>query len=431
MFKSGKSINIEGSRVRNTGGVLASPMITVFGLVLRADNAIPKEVIEFFTAKGAKIDQISEDGDKLVRLSGPFSITKGEMEQFLTKFKDLKLEVKPFVKKQAQGTITLSGMIMSGKQFGNQGNLASLTEINLNFEDFKNSGVLTSPIIRICGLELNVNNLSKEVAEFFTSKGAKIETVQVEGSKCLKLSGNFTILQQDAKVFLEKQNKVKQSLDNKDGKDVAEATNFQKQVQARLRAIERSSVQGLGVQYTYFAKQQAIQEDEAGNKRVVETQEHLYSKIPSGFRSAGATVSIKAGQGITIKDTFGSSAPKDILMNCGGNINLTNQPEEITQTGILSEIISGEDTIFESQTGTVIQNAIVLARGNIDLSSQGEIALGYEHNAAWMNATSIPSLAFAYDAVVAQGQGANDDKSTDVKDNTNASKSKSTANGKV
>lgn len=90
MFKSGKSINITSKAIRNNGGILVAPQINVHGLSLTARAPISKEVFEFFTSKGAVIEQLEEDGDKLVRITGGFTITKKEMEELVSSNKDLK-----------------------------------------------------------------------------------------------------------------------------------------------------------------------------------------------------------------------------------------------------------------------------------------------------------------------------------------------------
>ncbi len=85
MLKAGKNIKLRANSIDAMHTIQVAPQIDIHGLILRADKAISKEVIQFLKSKGCNVQQITEDGDKLVRLSGCFSLTEDEVRPFLRK----------------------------------------------------------------------------------------------------------------------------------------------------------------------------------------------------------------------------------------------------------------------------------------------------------------------------------------------------------
>jgi len=81
-MKSGARIDIEGRSFENVQGIFVAPFIDIFGLTLAADKPIPDEVRSFLAKKGIEVQQIVEDGDQLVRLSGTFKVSREELAKF-------------------------------------------------------------------------------------------------------------------------------------------------------------------------------------------------------------------------------------------------------------------------------------------------------------------------------------------------------------
>lgn len=76
MFKAGGKIALKGKSIRNVKGILVAPSIEINGLVISADKSIPKEISNFFAKHKMEVQQIVEDGDKLVRLTGEFTLRR-------------------------------------------------------------------------------------------------------------------------------------------------------------------------------------------------------------------------------------------------------------------------------------------------------------------------------------------------------------------
>src|SRR5579862_8378879 len=85
MFKSGRSIHIAAPILENVNAIQVAPLFNLHGLILKADQAIQPEIMYFLALKGLIIQQIEEDGDKLIRISGRYRLDKNDVQEFIRK----------------------------------------------------------------------------------------------------------------------------------------------------------------------------------------------------------------------------------------------------------------------------------------------------------------------------------------------------------
>lgn len=383
MFKSGKSLSVNAKTVRSNGSVLVAPKINVNSIVLTASTTIPKEVIEFFTAKGAKIEQIIEDGDKLVRLSGKFEISKAEIDAFLAKHKNL----------QAEGLKIQIETPLAGKK------LNVKPALNLVTNEFRNSGgTLVAPTMSIAGLSLDASeDLPEEVVAFLNSKGATVEQFTSElGQRLIKLSGVFTIKREEVDQFLKQQNDLKKAAEAQDIKAEAEAEalNFQKQIRARIKALQNNCLSDVSIEYAHVIKQEVMARDDAGNLQPAVQKITVGSFCPPRIVSIEDSVQMNIGTDMSA-DVIQIRAKKDITLKAGQQITVDSVRHEQLKTGMLSEITAGADASFQSGKDTTIKNAVVLAAKDIIFSTPDNLNLTFEHDSAWSNPPFIPSFVFA------------------------------------
>lgn len=386
MFKAGKSVSINGKTVKNEGGVLVAPKINFQGIVLRASTEIPKEVIDFFVSKGAKIEQISEDGDKLVRLTGNFNITKKEVLIFLDKYKDLKIQIEtPLVGKAIKSKPALD--FLKTKIFQNSG------------------GTITSPTMNIMGIELNADEeISKEVKDFLTSKGVVIKLIEKKGQKFIELSGTFTLKIEEVQAFLKQQEDLKKAAEDKKENEEAnsyleaEAINFQKQVRARMKAIyqnNQNKMDEIVFGYNFILEKDVIAQDQNGNMVPAIKQIPLLTKLPTTIH-ATESFSFSAPKDSISMGCSKAIAHEDLIFVSGKNNEIVSKPEPQINMGILGELTSGVDTSFKSKQKTAIKNSVVLAGKNIILdAAESDINFGFENNVSWVNPPLIHSFVYA------------------------------------
>lgn len=382
MFKSGKSIRIDGKSLKNKEGVLVAPRITVHGVVLSANSEIPKEVLEFFTSKGAKVDKFTEDGDKLVRLTGTFTILKADIQQLLAKDAGLKIEIDNSVL---------------------QKNPPHKPKVNLNSKIFSNSGgSLVSAKFNLLGIELDAEKpIQKGLSDFLKSKGVIVEYVESNGKK-IKISGHFTLTQEEVLKFQQAQEKAIDSSDKKESKEtkteVIEAVNFQKQVQARLHTLFKPSAK-FNIEHTFMLLEEGIFINELGLLVKGTKTIPFCSFTPSVFCAVEGPCGLKAGSSVGLG---GSKifTKGEVILDAGTTIKVepecaNNPSTNQVLSGMLSEVTSGTDTSITSKAGSNIENAVVLAGGNVDLISEQDIELAYDHDVRWINEPPIPSLIFS------------------------------------
>lgn len=92
MLKAGKAIKIDGKSFSNVNAIQVAPMISIHGLRIKAGIPIPEIVQKFLSEKRIVVQQIEEDGDNLIRISGHYSITAEEIKLFLEEHPEIQSE---------------------------------------------------------------------------------------------------------------------------------------------------------------------------------------------------------------------------------------------------------------------------------------------------------------------------------------------------
>ncbi len=116
MLKAGKSIKIKSQIYSSDNGILVSPSISIHELQLRADAPIPKIILGFLEAKGAIVQQIEEDGDKLIRISGNFRITAKEVTLFFQSHPALKASNTSVEAQESTSAINFQRQVINKRQ---------------------------------------------------------------------------------------------------------------------------------------------------------------------------------------------------------------------------------------------------------------------------------------------------------------------------
>jgi len=123
MFKSGRSIHIAAPILANMNAIQVAPLINLHGLILKADQAIHPEIMSFLTSKGLIIQQIEEDGDKLIRISGTYRLDKNDVQEFLRKNPQFSSQVESKEEQESDAVnfqAQLKQMITNKRSFSNQ-----------------------------------------------------------------------------------------------------------------------------------------------------------------------------------------------------------------------------------------------------------------------------------------------------------------------
>lgn len=267
------------------------------------------------------------------------------------------------------------------------------------------AGVMVAPKLNLQGMVLSSTTpIPKEVTDFFSSKGAKIELLEEDGDRLLRLTGSFEISAEEVQKFLSDYPSLNLRASSaaeelKETKEVADAVNFQRQVAARFKALRASMPPNMQIKYTFCALSQSLIETPSGNVETVAERTPLYSSIP---------VSLSAGNNMNLKTTLALNcgAGASILsgdatnIQAGTDISIGGPPEAETRTGFLAEMTSRGPITMESRASSRILNAVFQAGGAIEMVAAHTVEIAYEHDAYWANPPIIPSLVFAYEAAV-------------------------------
>lgn len=285
--------------------------------------------------------------------------------------------------------------------------LKSAKLIRVSSRLFKSiAGVMVTPKLNLQGMVLSsATPIPKEVTDFFSSKGAKIEFLEEDGDRLLRLTGSFEISAEEVQKFLSKYPSLNlrgsSAADElKETKEVADAVNFQRQVAARFKAVRASMTPDIQIQYTFCALSQSLIETPSGNVETASERTPLYSTILPhfcvekimDFKSTKGTLQCGAGASIISGEATN--------MQAGTDISIGGPPEPETRTGFLAEMTSRGPITMESKANSRILNAVFQAGGAIEMLAGDTVEIAYEHDAYWANPPFIPSLVFAYEAAV-------------------------------
>ena len=124
MLKSGRSIHIAAPILENVNAIQVAPLFNLHGLILKADQAIQPEIMYFLALKGLIIQQIEEDGDKLIRISGRYRLDKNDVQEFIRKNPQFSSQVESKEEQESDAVnfqAQLKQMIANQRSFANQG----------------------------------------------------------------------------------------------------------------------------------------------------------------------------------------------------------------------------------------------------------------------------------------------------------------------
>ncbi len=270
--------------------------------------------------------------------------------------------------------------------------------IRIHSINFKNIfGMHIAPVIEFNGIYLTADKpISKEVMEFFQSKGAIIEQLTEADDKMVRLTGKFQITKKEVQEFLSKHPEL-EIIPDATIEKLPAPKQHSKQIDQELSKPDKPKkfifIQKLKQEKIKIRKgkkkKKIIQQPKSETAECVLVNiDNFKMHVPEG------PISIKFSQ-MYSKTRLDLDAATDIH-SVGGISSL------VPSSGVLAKMIVGKEANFKAGKKLLLENTLCLSGEHILLSGGEEIACSMTPDITWINTVDSPLLSFDYKSKISR-----------------------------